>query len=99
MVVRIKMTKDERIAAVAPRVAEVADLAGELMTPASMLAFVFAAWSLASDLGMAGQFAFTRGVLSHWMVWLAIGVILQIIGVSVRSRSMAMPSWLKQSWR
>jgi hypothetical protein len=99
MVVRIKMKNGERIAAVAPKVAEVTDLAGALMTPASLLAFVFAAWSLAADLGMAGQFAFTRGVFSHWMVWLAVGVVLQMIGVSVRSRTMPMPAWLKHTVR
>lgn len=99
MVVRIKMKKQDTIAAVGPTVAEVTGLAGALMTPASVLAFVFAGWSLAADLGMAGQFAIARGAFSHWMVWLAVGVLFQAIGASVRSRSMTVPTWLKQSGR
>lgn len=99
MVVRIKIAKKRTIGAVGPAVAEVTELVGALMTPASVLAFVFAAWRLAADLGMAGQFAIASGAFSHWMVWLAVGVLFQAIGASVRRRTMTVPTWLKQSWR
>ncbi|HYZ85386.1 MAG TPA: hypothetical protein VE621_13335 [Bryobacteraceae bacterium] len=93
---KIKINPEPRIAAVAPKMAEITDLFAALMTPASLLAFVFGAWRLAADLGFAGQFAIDTGVFSHWMVWMAIGCLIQVIGVSVRSRTVPVPSWLKQ---
>jgi hypothetical protein len=48
-----------------------------LMTPASLLAFVLAAWRLGSDLGFTGEFAIGQGFFSHWIVWAAIGIGIQ----------------------
>ena len=48
-----------------------------LMTPASLLAFVLAAWRLGADLGFTGEFAFGDGFFSHWIVWAAIGIGIQ----------------------
>jgi hypothetical protein len=99
MVVKIKLQTRETMTTVAPKVAEAAELLGALMAPASFLAFVFAAWRLAADLGFAGQFAIDSGVFSHWMVWLAIGIVMQLAGVSFRTRTMPVPTWLKQNFR
>ena len=48
-----------------------------LMTPASLLAFVLAAWRLGADLGFTGEFAIGQGFFSHWIVWAAIGIGIQ----------------------
>ena len=48
-----------------------------LLTPASLLAFVLAAWRLGADLGFTGEFAFGDGFFSHWIVWAAIGIGIQ----------------------
>ena len=45
-----------------------------LMTPASLLAFVLAAWRLGADLGFTGEFAIGDGFFSHWIVWAAVGI-------------------------
>lgn len=43
-----------------------------ILNPAAMLALVFAAWRLGSDLGWAGPFVISEGIFSHWMVWLML---------------------------
>ena len=48
-----------------------------LLTPASLLAFVLAAWRLGADLGFTGEFAIGHGFFSHWIVWAAIGIGIQ----------------------
>ena len=48
-----------------------------LLTPASLLAFVLAAWRLGADLGFTGEFAIGQGFFSHWIVWVAIGIGIQ----------------------
>lgn len=49
-------------------------------TPASVAACLFALWRLSADLNWIGGFAFSKGLLSHWQVWLAVAVLLQIFG-------------------
>jgi len=56
---------------------QVMGLCVALMTPASLLAFVLAAWRLGADLGFAGAFAIGQGFFSHWIVWAAIGIGIQ----------------------
>jgi hypothetical protein len=48
-----------------------------LLTPASLLAFVLAAWRLGADLGFTGEFVIGQGFFSHWIVWAAIGIGIQ----------------------
>ena len=56
---------------------QVMGLCVALMTPASLLAFVLAAWRLGADLGFTGEFAIGHGFFSHWIVWAAIGIGIQ----------------------
>jgi len=53
------------------------ELCVALLTPASLLAFVLAAWRLGADLGFTGEFAIGSGFFSHWIVWAAIGIGIQ----------------------
>jgi hypothetical protein len=52
-----------------------ASACGALLIPASLMAYVLGLWSLTSDMGMSNAFGIT-GVLSHWQVWIAVGVLL-----------------------
>ena len=42
------------------------------------MACVLAFWRLAADLNATGQFPITRGLFSHWQVWLALATSLQL---------------------
>jgi hypothetical protein len=53
-------------------------LAGLIGSTASMLAFVFAAWSITADLSWTSAFPWSRGPLSHWLTWCAVGAPLRI---------------------
>lgn len=55
----------------------VMELCVALLTPASLLAFVLAAWRLGADLGFTGEFAIGQGFFSHWIVWAGIGIGIQ----------------------
>ena len=53
-------------------------LAGSLFTPAAAAAWVLALWRIAADLNWANGFAIPTGLFSHWQVWLAAGLLLQL---------------------
>ena len=40
------------------------------------VAVALAVWRIANDLGLSLNFLFNDGVLSHWQVWFALGVLL-----------------------
>jgi hypothetical protein len=40
---------------------------------------VFGFWRLCEDLGFAGDFVFSTGLLSHWQVWMAAGAATQYV--------------------
>jgi len=45
----------------------------DLLRPASLIAFLLAAWRLSADLGWTNAFLFSEGFLYHWQVWMALG--------------------------
>lgn len=49
---------------------------GALLTPAAVTAAILGFWRLAADLKMAGDFAISSGLFSHWQVWLASAGVL-----------------------
>jgi len=49
-----------------------------LLTPGAFLASVLALWRIAADLNVTGKFAIASGMFSHWQVWMAIAVLLQV---------------------
>jgi hypothetical protein len=49
------------------------------LTPASAVALVAALWRLAYDLDWTGRFAISEGLFSHWQVWMALAVLLQVL--------------------
>ena len=56
-----------------------------LLMPAALLAFTLAFWRIAADLHWTGDFFITRGILSHWQVWLVASAVL-LLGASVLNR-------------
>lgn len=53
-------------------------LAGSMLTPAAVAAWILAVWRVAADLKWANGFAISTGVFSYWQVWLAMGLVLQL---------------------
>jgi hypothetical protein len=51
--------------------------AAALLIPFSLMAFALAFWRLAADMQWAKQFAFAEGPLSHWQIWIGVGLFLQ----------------------
>ena len=56
---------------------ELASVAAALLTPAAVMALVLGVWRLSSDLNWTGEFAISRGLFSHWQVWIAMAGLLQ----------------------
>lgn len=61
-----------------------------LLRPAALTAIVFAVWRLTADMRWTKEFPIPSGLFSHWQVWLATGVLLQMaartLGRSLRAR-------------
>jgi hypothetical protein len=41
-------------------------------------AWALGGWRLLADLKITGDFAISSGLFSHWQVWIALGVVLQV---------------------
>ena len=54
-----------------------------LLTPASLIALVFALWRFSADLGWTGAFVISDGFFSHWQVWMALAVALKLAASSL----------------
>jgi hypothetical protein len=82
MMVRIKLEKGPPVQRKTGKNRQVASAIGTLLMPAVLMAYVLGVWRLASDLGMAGEFAIS-GIFSHWQVWIALGAGLHIGSASL----------------
>jgi ABC-type amino acid transport system permease subunit len=82
MMVRIKLQHGPPIQRKAGKNRRVASAVGTLLIPVALMAYILGIWRLASDLGMAGEFTIS-GLFSHWQVWLALAVALQIASSSL----------------
>ena len=51
---------------------------GVFLTPAAVLTGTLAAWRFGVDLGWAKGFFIAEGLWSHWQVWLALTIGLQM---------------------
>jgi hypothetical protein len=78
MVVRIRFGHGPSVRRRPGKNKHLAWAAGALLTPAAAMAFALALWRVAADLGWARQFAFSQGLFSHWQVWGAGAVGLQL---------------------
>lgn len=59
---------------------------GVFLTPAAVLAGTLAAWRFGVDLGWAKDFFIASGLWSHWQVWLALTISLQLAAFHLKRR-------------
>ena len=77
MTVRIRLAVSPAFERRLAKNRELASMAAALLTPAAAMALVLGVWRLGSDLKWTGEFAITRGIFSHWQVWIAMAGLLQ----------------------
>lgn len=53
-------------------------LSGLVLPPVAVIAGVFAAWRLSSDIGWTTGFFITTGPLSHYQLWAGVSIASQI---------------------
>jgi ABC-type amino acid transport system permease subunit len=82
MMVRIKLQTGRPVQQKTGKNRQVASAIGTLLVPVALMAYVLGVWRLASDLGMAGEFAIS-GLFSHWQIWVAIAAALHIASSSL----------------
>jgi hypothetical protein len=78
MVVRIRFGIGHKVASQRRKNRRTALAFAALLTPAAFLMAVVSLWRVTADLGFTAGFAISSGVFSHWQVWLAIAVLLQV---------------------
>jgi hypothetical protein len=59
-------------------------LAGQLMTPVAAAGYLLAAWRLGADMNWLGDFFISKGLLSRWQVWLALGAVTQVAANQIK---------------
>ena len=65
-----------------------------LLTPVALTGYVLAAWRFGADIGWTDEFFISRGLLSHWQVWVALALAIQFSASyldRVRSSGVAAP--------
>ena len=81
MKVRVRLRHGPPVARKQGKNRHLALAAAALLWPAVVTAYGLGFWRLASDAGAAGGFGISSGVFSHWQVWLAVGVGLNLLGM------------------
>jgi hypothetical protein len=54
-----------------------ASVLATFLTPLAIMALALGVWRLGSDLKWTGEFAISRGIFSHWQVWLAMAGLIE----------------------
>lgn len=54
-----------------------------LLTPAALMAFALAFWRFGADMNWTGRFAIADGLFSHWQVWGAMGITIEVCAVAL----------------
>jgi hypothetical protein len=78
MVVRIRFRKGPKVSQKPRKNRQVALAVAALLTPATVLASVFAMWRIAADMNWTNSFAIPSGLFSHWQAWLGAAILLQL---------------------
>ncbi len=80
MVVKIRFGQGPVVARRKGKNGRLASLGGALLTRSSICLASLGLWRLSQDVGLAGDFVFEDGFLSHWQVWLASAAVTQYGG-------------------
>ncbi len=78
MIVRLRLQTGPRIRKAQGKNRHVVSAIAALMWPAVLIAYVLGFWALGAQIRVAGAFAISRGVFSHWQVWLAAALSLHM---------------------
>jgi|SRR5271170_5394682 len=81
MRVRIRFSRGPRVSQKRGKNKHVALALASLLTPAAVMACVFAFWRLTADLNVTKQFPIADGLFSHWQVWVSGATLLQLFAV------------------
>jgi hypothetical protein len=76
MIVRIRFRRARKTVRTRRASQRLAAGIGALLPPLAFTAGVLAVWRIAADLKMAGTFAISTGLFSHWQVWLLAAILL-----------------------
>jgi len=71
MIVRIRFGRGRLVTRRRGKNSRAARLAGSMLTLVAMCVAILGLWRLCEDLGFAGDFVYSDGLLSHWQVWMA----------------------------
>ncbi|HYZ84606.1 MAG TPA: hypothetical protein VE621_09395 [Bryobacteraceae bacterium] len=83
MQVRFSSVRNPEIRKAVQKTQEVVPIFRSLLTPVAVVAYALAFWRMGADLNLTGEFFIARGLLSHWQVWLALGIGTQITGATL----------------
>jgi len=75
MIVRIRFGKSRPLTGRAGGRAPAARLTASFLSLVAISFGIFGFWRVGQDLGFAGDFVFSSGLLSHWQVWAAAAAI------------------------
>jgi hypothetical protein len=78
MIVRIRFRTGPKLNRKRHTNKRLALLVAALLPPLALAAGALAAWRIAADLKLAGNFAISSGFFSHWQVWMAGSAVLAL---------------------
>ncbi len=78
MVVRIRFAKGPKVGRKRRKNKRIALALAAILPPTAFSAGMLALWRIAADLSWTSSFAIPSGIFSHWQVWLAGAIALQL---------------------
>ena len=78
MIIRIRFGGRPRAGGGRKGARRAALVASTLLTPAAVMAIALGCWAIAAEMGWTAGFAISEGVFSHWQVWFAAAILLEI---------------------
>lgn len=79
MVVRIRLGRGAVVSRRAGKNRRIARATATVLSLVSISLGSFGLWRVGADLGWAGDFVFTTGILSHWQVWIGAAIAVQYL--------------------
>jgi hypothetical protein len=78
MVVRIRFATGPKLGKKRRTNKRLALAVAAMLPPTAFTAGALALWRIAADLNWTSSFAISTGILSHWQVWLACAIAIQL---------------------
>jgi hypothetical protein len=79
MVVKIRFGRGPVVRRRQGKNSGIAKLSASLLTMVSVSLASLSVWRICTDLGLAGDFVFADGFLSHWQVWMGAAAAVQYL--------------------